>query len=209
VPVFLDGDLFERFEKTREVDVTPQALLLGAVFHADGEAPGVDPTAFLEHLKAMLDVLTRGLGEDDTEALVVDVTAILRERHGSALALLALRRVVKTFPTFHQARSDLVTSTWFEALDAGEPERPKLAAAVLEAFGGLDRSGLRPGPRAVACYAAVSATVLLEGVDQARRLLGELGAELDAGDEGELRVKLEAFLGSGGKDWEGLRFAVT
>jgi hypothetical protein len=209
VPVFLSGEAFRRFEKTRTADVTPKALLLGAVACADDDVPGADTRPFLEHLPAMLDVLARGFGAASADELVVDVACLLREQHGSALAHRALKGMVKTNPSFQLARSDLLVGTFFAALDAEGPERRALAMELLELFGALVRDRLSPGPRAVTCYAVVAATLLLRGAEAARRKLEELGAELDAGDEGELRVKLEAFLDQGESGWAGLRFTVT
>lgn len=209
VPVFLDGEAFLRWQERRSVEVSPRGLLFGAMLHADGEAPVVDSRSFLAHLPAMLDVLARGFGADSTEGLVVDVAATMREQHGSALSRRALRGVIKAFPSFHLARCDLLIDTWMEALDAGERERRQLLVEVLDALSGLDRSRLAAGPRAVACYATVAATAVVEGLDQARRQLDALGPELDAGDEGELRLKLECFLASGGTGWAGLRFTVS
>jgi hypothetical protein len=209
VPIFLHGEAFRRFEATRQADVTPAALLMGAVVNADCDVPCADTRQFEEHLPAMLDVLARGFGAPSADALVVDIVFELREAHGNALARGALKGVVKSNPSFHFSRSDLVVDTFLAALDAEGPERGALAEELLQAFGDLARGGLKPGPRAVACYAAVAATLLVEGAEPARRKLAELGAELDAGDEGELRPKLETFLAEGESGWAGLRFTVT
>lgn len=208
-PIFLRGEAFRRFEATRQADVTPAALLMGAVVNADCDVPCADTRQFEKHLPAMLDVLARGFGAPSADALVVDIVFELREAHGSALAQRALKGVIKANPSFQFTRSDLLVDTFLAALDTDEPERRAMAAEVLELFGALVRDGLNPGPRAVTCYAAVAATLLLEGTEPARQRLAELGAELDAGDEGELRPKLEAFLDQGESGWAGLRFTVT
>jgi hypothetical protein len=179
------------------------------VLNADGDAPGADTRPFQEHLPAMLDVLARGFGAASADKLVVNVAATLGEKHGSALSRRALRGVLKALPSFQFTRSDLLVGTFFAANDAEGPERRALAVELLELFGALVRDRLSPGPRAVTCYVAVAATLLVEGAEQARRKLAELGAELDAGDEGELRPKLEAFLDQGESGWGQLRFTVT
>jgi hypothetical protein len=182
---------------------------MGAVVNANCDVPCADTRQFEEHLPAMLDVLARGFGAPSADALVVDIVFELREAHGSALARRALKGVVNANPSFQLSRSDLLVGVFFDALDAEGAERRALAVELLELFSALVRDSLSPGPRAVTCYAAVAATLLLEGAEPARRKLAELGEELDAGDEGELRPKLEAFLDQGESGWAGLRFTVT
>jgi hypothetical protein len=209
VPIFLSGEAFRRFEATRRADVTPKALLLGAMVNADCDVLCADTRQFEKHLPAMLAALARGLGAASADELVVDVACVLRDQHGSALAQRALRGVVKANPSFQFSRSDLLVGTFFAALEAEGAERRALAVELLELFSALVRDRLSPGPRAVTCYAAVAATLLLEGAEPARRKLAELSADLDAGDEGELRPKLEAFLDQGESGWAALRFTVT
>jgi hypothetical protein len=209
MPIFLGGKAFRHFEATREATICPETLLLGAVVNADGFVPAGDSRPFLEHLPRMLEVLADSFGVGSVDELVVDLVFELREAHGSALARRALKGVVNTNPSFQLSRSDLLVDIFLAALDAEGVERRALAVELLELFGALVRDGIKPGPRAVTCYAAVAATLLVEGTEQARRKLAELGADLDAGDEGELRPKLEAFLEKGESGWDKLRFTVT
>ncbi len=209
IPVFVDGPAFREFEKTRTVDVTPRALMFGAVLHAREDAPGVDPLPFRQHLPRLLEVLAQGFSEASVEDLMTHAAATLRVEHGGALSRRALENAVKLFPMFHRARSDLIVDLWLAALRGPSSERQEVLVAMLAAFGKLNRSHLRAGPRAFVCYAAVAGTALTKGLDAARELSLELNSEIKAGDEGELRVKLEAFLAKDGADLSQLQVSLS
>jgi hypothetical protein len=201
LPVFSDGAALAEWKRTRKIDVTPRALLFGAILHAGEDAPGVDTGPFRERLPALLGVLAKWFKEASVEALVTNAAAVLRESHGSSVSQRALRNLLGAIPSLHQARSDLIFDIWIAALRTQRLKLREALEPLLEEFEKLDRTRLDPGPRAMVCYAAVAATSVIAGMDAARCLFSTVGTEIDAGDEGELRKNLEAFLAGEGREW--------
>jgi hypothetical protein len=201
VPVFVDGQAFREFEETRRVDITPRALLFGAILNAHEDPPAVDTRPFREALSALLEALARDFQSPSMEELLLDVAAVVRKDHGGDLSRRALENTIALFPSFHRARSDLVADLWVEAGRASGSSRTGLLASLLEEFRRLDMRSLDAGPRAFVCYAAVAATAVTRGKEPARQLLSELAADIEAGDEGSLAKNLAAFLAGDATDW--------
>jgi hypothetical protein len=201
VPLFVDGQAFREFEKTRRVAITPAVLLFGAILHAREDPPAVDAGPFRDRVRDLLAELARGFQAASLEELLLGATADLRRKHGSALSRRALENAVALFPSFQRARSDLVADLWVEAGRASGPDRAGLLRSLVQEFGLLDRRPLNAGPRAFVCYAAVAATAATEGSKRGRELFLDLAGEIDAGDEGSLRKNLDRFLGGEAADW--------
>ena len=204
VPVFIEGPEFEEFNETRQISISPKALLFGVLLHAREEPPGVDAVEFRGRVPALLEVLARGFGVDGVERLVCDVAAHFRSHHGIDYGLTVLENGLALFPQFHLVRSDLVCALWGLAEKASEVERPAFLKRMLQAFAALERGRLSPGPRAFVCYAAVAATATINGLSDARELFAELSAEIRAGDEGELVKNLDNYLAREGLPWSAL-----
>lgn len=117
VPIFLDGAEYVAFKRTRQLDVSPKALLFGAVLRAFEDPPGVSPEPFRKMLPRLLETLARGFGERDLELMLINVAANLREAHGGGLSRHVWENVVRLHPRFDRARSDLIVDLWHIGLD--------------------------------------------------------------------------------------------
>src|SRR4051812_43898054 len=146
VPVFIDGPEFDEFKATRQIEISPKALLFGVLLHAREEPPGVDAVEFRGRVPTFLEVLARAFGVDGVERLVCDVAAHFRSHHGIDYAVTVLENGVALFPQFQRVRPDLVCALWDLAEKGSEANRPAFLNRLLQAFAGLDRRSLSPGP---------------------------------------------------------------
>lgn len=207
IPVFLDGAALTESTRTHKADVSPRALLCGALLNVGEDPPGADASGFRALLRPLLEVLARGY-DKTVEKLIVDLAAHLRQLHGTAVSLVVLRNGLHLFPEYQLVRSDLAVNLWVLADESPEPDRREILREYLTTFDALERSDLGAGPRAFVCYAAVAATAICRSHEEAYRRLAELREEIVRGDEGELMRNLDRFLPDPAAPWEVLRVAL-
>jgi hypothetical protein len=198
-PVFVDGEDFAEFRRTRRAAITSRSLLFGALVAAGEQAPLVDMAAFRAHLPKLLEVFRRGFEFESVDEMFTSVAAALRRDHGSALSRRALQNALDFYPASNRTRSDLIADLWVLAVETNPEERSHLLLLILKHFRKLDRRDLDARPRAFVCYAAVVAYGFARPGEAARHAT-ELAPEIAEGDEGQLAKRLERFL-FGPPDW--------
>ena len=122
IPLFLEGEDLETFEKDGGFTFTPFNVLRGILIGLQQNAPTIDLPATRPFLVSGLNLLPGEFEAKTLEDLILSCAVHIFENNGPQPSLIALRTGRELFPDSHKIKSDMVNSYWRIAVDTDDIE---------------------------------------------------------------------------------------
>jgi hypothetical protein len=172
LPFFIWGADLEKMEQGGQVELHEQQLLKGILYGLYEYDNSPKPWHDLKSRQALLhllDILGKGFGFKNLEAMILDVAANVRELHGNVPSFKILDSGAKLIPNSSKIKSDWILDLWNIAADEDTEEDGSLSETqegmlqqILLTIKEINFQEVHPNSREIIPFLGSYASVLLK-----------------------------------------------
>ncbi|HZS05494.1 MAG TPA: hypothetical protein VFD58_11710 [Blastocatellia bacterium] len=168
LPYFIDGESLKELQGKRPVPLNEFGLLRGILASYFDVSPylplGTD--TIQHHLEVVIHDLTNVFKFKSTEKMILDTSAILRDKNGPWVSRAALQTGMRLIPDSSFIRSDFIMDVWC-LLKEEKPHQQQISLdEITRAYSGLDLDTVLAGARELLLFANFVSLSFLGRLDE-------------------------------------------